>query len=140
MGELKKYATARASKSSATSIYVAYDFRGCLVPAQLQQLDDALVPKAVAGVPPDAFTPDGQLWGNPLYDYGAMEKEGFSWWLKRIKFSFLLYDILRIDHFRGFESYYAVPYGEKTARNGTWVKGPGIKLFSKIKENSGIWR
>lgn len=136
--KLKKYANGKGIKIIGDiPIYVAYDSADVWCQPGYWQLDDALVPKAVAGVPPDAFTPDGQLWGNPLYDYGAMEKDGFSWWLKRIKFSFLLYDILRIDHFRGFESYYAVPYGEKTARNGTWVKGPGIKLFSKIKEKLG---
>lgn len=136
--ELKKYANSQGIKFIGDiPIYVAFDSADVWCAPAYWQLTDELVPKAVAGVPPDGFTPDGQLWGNPLYDYDIMEKDGFSWWIKRISFSFELFDVLRIDHFRGFESYYAVPFGDKTARYGKWVKGPGYKLFSKIKEALG---
>ena len=87
----------------------------------------------VAGVPPDYFSADGQLWGNPLYNYEEMKKDGYGWWIRRIDGASKLYDVLRIDHFRGFESYWAVPYGEKTAANGRWVKGPGMSLVEVLK-------
>ena len=86
----------------------------------------------VAGVPPDAFSEEGQLWGNPIYDYEAMEKDGFGWWIRRVDAAGRLYDVLRIDHFRGFESYWAVPKTERTAVNGRWVKGPGMKLVGVL--------
>lgn len=86
----------------------------------------------VAGVPPDAFSEEGQLWGNPIYDYEAMERDGFGWWIRRVDAAGRLYDVLRIDHFRGFESYWAVPKTEKTAINGRWVKGPGMKLVGVL--------
>jgi 4-alpha-glucanotransferase len=91
----------------------------------------------VAGVPPDYFAEDGQLWGNPLYDWAAMEKDDFSWWKDRISASLQLFDGVRIDHFRAFESFWAVPGTEKTARNGKWVKGPGMKLINAIKSVAG---
>jgi len=97
-------------------------------------LDDEYLPIEVSGVPPDYFNENGQLWGNPLYDYDYQEKNHFAWWVKRIKGTSKLFDILRIDHFRGFESYWAVKYGETTARNGRWVKGPGMKLLQVIKD------
>jgi 4-alpha-glucanotransferase len=87
----------------------------------------------VAGVPPDYFAEDGQLWGNPLYDWDAMEKEGFRWWKDRIKSALTLFDGVRIDHFRAFESFWAVPGEAKTAKNGKWIKGPGMKLINAIK-------
>ena len=93
------------------------------------QLDEELVPKSVAGVPPDYFTADGQLWGNPLYDWDAMREDGFGWWIRRIDGAGKLYDVIRIDHFRGFASYWSVPYGETTAKNGHWVTGPGMDLI-----------
>ncbi len=89
---------------------------------------------SVAGVPPDYFSATGQLWGNPLYDWNKMKKTNYSWWLKRISYLSSIFDIVRIDHFRGFESYYQIPFGEKTAVNGKWVKGPGMKLFNLVKE------
>ncbi len=98
---------------------------------------ETLKPISVAGCPPDAFSATGQLWGNPLYDWNYMEKNHYKWWIKRVKESLKLYDVLRIDHFRGFESYWEIPYGEETAINGRWVKGPGIKLFNAIKEELG---
>ena len=84
--------------------------------------------------PPDGFSPDGQLWGNPIYNWELMKNEGFDWWIKRVRAAFRMYDILRIDHFRGFAGYYNVPYGEATARNGKWDSAPGIELFRTIKE------
>ncbi|MBQ5326775.1 MAG: 4-alpha-glucanotransferase, partial [Oscillospiraceae bacterium] len=83
------------------------------------------------------FSADGQLWGNPLYDWDYMEKDGFSWWIKRIEYLCNVYDVLRIDHFRGFDSYFAIPYGETTARNGYWKQGPGMKLFNAIEKAIG---
>ena len=98
------------------------------------QLDERNVPAEVAGVPPDYFTADGQLWGNPLYDWDAMKADGYTWWIRRIAGASRLYDILRIDHFRGLESYWAVPYGETTAKIGRWVKGPGMDLIGVLTE------
>ena len=97
-------------------------------------MDNDLKPKRVAGCPPDDFAKKGQLWGNPLYDYHKMEKNNFKWWNARIKKSFELYDVVRIDHFRGFESYYSIDALEETAENGKWIKGPGMKLFKSIKD------
>ena len=91
----------------------------------------------VAGVPPDYFSATGQLWGNPLYDWKAMKKDGYAWWIARIKKMLSLVDYVRIDHFRGFESYWAVPFGSPTAENGKWEKGPGIELFDAIKKELG---
>ncbi|MBR0494733.1 MAG: 4-alpha-glucanotransferase [Treponema sp.] len=92
---------------------------------------------AVAGVPPDYFSATGQLWGNPLYDWDAMKKDGYAWWIARIKKMLSLVDCVRIDHFRGFESYWAVPFGSLTAETGKWEKGPGIELFDAIKKELG---
>lgn len=91
----------------------------------------------VAGVPPDYFSATGQLWGNPLYDWKAMKKDGYAWWIARIKKMLSLVDYVRIDHFRGFESYWTVPFGSPTAENGKWEKGPGIELFDAIKKELG---
>ncbi len=118
-------------------IYVAYDSSDVWANPKYWQLDENLIPKVVAGVPPDYFARTGQLWGNPIYDYRLMEKEGYSWWIQRIEESFKIYDVVRIDHFRGFESYYAIKYTDKTAEFGKWVKGPGYSLFKKIKEKLG---
>lgn len=114
-------------------IYVGYD--SCDVWADRHQfeLDTNNLPIEVAGVPPDYFTEDGQLWGNPLYDWAAMNQDGFSWWVRRIQESFRLYDVVRLDHFRGFVNYWAVPAGETTARNGHWRTGPGAALFKAIR-------
>ena len=115
-------------------IYVAFDGADSWAHPELFQFDEAGQPEAVAGCPPDAFTADGQLWGNPLYRWDLMQETGFQWWKERLSGSFELYDCLRIDHFRGFESYYAIPYGDKTARNGAWQKGPGKAFVDSIKE------
>lgn len=96
-----------------------------------------LKPLKVAGCPPDVFSATGQLWGNPIYDWNYMEKTDYKWWVDRIRQSLNLYDVLRIDHFKGFESYWSIPYGDETAENGEWVKGPGIKIFDAIKKELG---
>lgn len=113
-------------------IYVAMDSADVWSDPKSFQLDEKNVPVEVAGVPPDYFTEDGQLWGNPLYNWAAMKADGFGWWIRRIEGASRLYDVLRIDHFRGLESYWAVPYGEKTAKIGRWVKGPGMDLMGVL--------
>ncbi len=113
-------------------IYVALDSADVWSDPQFFQLDGNNVPTEVAGVPPDAFTEDGQLWGNPLYDWDAMAADGYGWWIRRIDGARMLYDIIRIDHFRGFESYWAVPYGDTTAKNGHWKPGPGMNLVGVL--------
>lgn len=118
-------------------IYVSQDSSDVWSNPDLFYLDNSLSPVTVAGCPPDGFSPTGQLWGNPIYNWKAMEDEGYKWWIKRISSSFELYDVLRIDHFRGFEAYWEVPYGSDDAVNGKWTKGPGKKLFKKIKEELG---
>lgn len=86
----------------------------------------------VSGCPPDGFSPDGQLWGNPLFDWGRIKADGYAWWLRRIAFQFQICDVLRIDHFRGFDSYYAIPFGDETAKNGRWRPGPGMEFFRAV--------
>ena len=102
------------------------------VEGDLFQLDESRRPTAVAGVPPDMFSATGQLWGNPLYDWQAMERDGFAWWKARMSSSAALYDLIRIDHFIGVVNYYAIPAGENTAMNGQWMPGPGEKLLDAI--------
>ena len=106
-------------------IYVPYDSCDVWANSHLFQLGKDGKPTAVAGCPPDGFSADGQLWGNPLYDWDTMRNEGYAWWRDRIAAAGKLFDVIRIDHFRGLESYWSIPYGEDTARNGKWVKGPG---------------
>ena len=113
-------------------IYVAHDSVDVWRAPDEFLLDENYNPTVVAGCPPDGFSPDGQLWGNPIYNWEKMEKDGFAWWCERVKASFELYDILRIDHFRGFAGYYTIPYGDKTARGGWWNSAPGIALFTTI--------
>ena len=113
-------------------IYVALDSADVWSEPKYFQLDEENLPVEVAGCPPDPFTADGQLWGNPLYDWDAMARDGFGWWIRRIEGAQKLYDVIRIDHFRGFESYWSVPFGEKTAKNGTWQPGPGMKLVGVL--------
>ena len=115
-------------------IYVAYDSADVWASPKEFQLDKKLCPTEVAGCPPDAFTADGQLWGNPLYDWEKMKKENFSWWRKRMAHCFDLFDMVRIDHFRGFSGYYAIPFGDKTARNGRWREGPGLDFIKMLGE------
>ena len=120
-----------------TPIYVALDSVDVWSNPHQFQLDDNYTPKAVAGVPPDAFSEDGQLWGNPLYDWDYMKQTGYSWWKNYLGFALKRYDIVRIDHFRGFESYFAIPYGDKNAKGGKWVKGPDTDLFDALKSQFG---
>ena len=114
-------------------IYVAMDSADVWAEPECFQLNEENIPTAVSGVPPDYFSEDGQLWGNPLYRWDTMEKDGFGWWIRRIDGVSKLYDVIRIDHFRGLESYWSVPYGETTAKNGKWVKGPGIRFVDTLK-------
>ena len=135
---LKEYANNRGiSIIGDIPIYVALDSSDVWANPTQFQLDDQHRPLCVAGVPPDYFCEDGQLWGNPLYDWDKMEKDGFSWWKERMRFMTTLFDGVRIDHFRGLESYYSIPSTEKTAKNGKWVKGPGMKLISALRSVCG---
>ena len=118
-------------------IYVALDSADTWSHPELFKLDKKGRPSVVAGCPPDAFSATGQLWGNPIYDWDKHRLEGFSWWKSRMEHSFFFYDAVRIDHFRGFESYYEIPASENTALNGTWVKGPGMELFRALDEMIG---
>ena len=113
-------------------IYVAMDSADTWASPESFQLDDQNVPTAVSGVPPDYFSEDGQLWGTPLYRWDAMRADGYGWWIRRVEGAAKLYDVLRIDHFRGFEAFWSVPYGEKTAKNGKWVQGPGMDLVGRL--------
>lgn len=115
-------------------IYVALDSVDVWMNKSDFLLDEANYPTMVAGCPPDGFSPDGQLWGNPIYNWDKMKNDGFSWWIKRIKRHLELYDIIRIDHFRGFAGYYAIPYGDATAKFGKWYSSPGKELFKTINE------
>ncbi|MCE5221684.1 MAG: 4-alpha-glucanotransferase [Clostridium sp.] len=119
-------------------IYVAEDSADLWSNPKVFLLDEkTLKPIKISGCPPDAFSATGQLWGNPIYDWKYLEETSYKWWINRIKQSLKLYDVIRIDHFRGFEAYWSIPYGNKTAENGEWVKGPEMKLFSAIKEEFG---
>ena len=113
-------------------IYVSMDSADVWAEPAFFQLDSDGYPTETAGVPPDCFSRDGQLWGNPLYRWEAMKADGYGWWIRRVDGAAKLYDMLRIDHFRGFESYWAVPYGDTTAKNGHWVKGPGMDLVQVL--------
>ena len=136
--KLKEYVNGRGiGLIGDLPIYVALDSADVWAGPELFQLDRELVPTEVAGCPPDAFAADGQLWGNPLFDWERMEEDGYAWWIGRIAHQLRLYDMLRIDHFRGFESYYAIPFGEETARNGRWRPGPGMKLFRAVEAALG---
>ena len=114
-------------------IYVPMDSVDVWANPELFQLDGDLKPEAVAGVPPDGFTADGQLWGNPLYRWEAHKKEHYGWWLRRLGAAGKLYDIVRLDHFRGFEAYWSVPATDSTARNGHWVEGPNMDFINAVK-------
>lgn len=114
-------------------IYVSFDSADAWANPQLFQFDEDRKPLGVAGCPPDYFSPTGQLWGNPLYDWEYHKKTGYVWWTQRMKHSLQLYDIVRIDHFRGFDEYYSIPYGDETAEFGHWEKGPGLEFFEILK-------
>ncbi len=133
---VRKYANERGVQVIGDiPIFVALDSADVWQNPEYFQLDPkTFLPTAVAGCPPDYFSEDGQLWGNPLYDWDALAKAGNAWWIKRLKRCFELYDVVRIDHFRGFDSYWSIPYGSPTARTGEWKKGPGLDFFKSIKK------
>ena len=135
---LKNYANSKGiSIVGDIPIFVAADSADVWANQHLFQLNKDGTPKCVAGVPPDYFSATGQLWGNPLYNWEAMKKDGYEWWIARIKSMHSLVDYIRIDHFRGFEAYWSIPAGESTAINGKWVKGPDHDLFNAIKKALG---
>ncbi len=136
--QLKDYANSLGIKIIGDlPLYVAYDSSDVWANPKLFQLDRELKPTFVAGVPPDYFSKKGQLWGNPLYDWEAMSADNFEWWVKRIQWAHSLYDIIRIDHFRGLDRYYSIPAGSDTAETGEWVQGPGMRLFGEISRRLG---
>ncbi len=136
--KVKSYANSKDIKIVGDiPLYVAHDSADVWSKPQLFQFDEERNPTKVAGVPPDYFSSTGQLWGNPLYDWDYMKAHGFVWWLQRIKSTTELYDLVRIDHFRGFEAYWAVPYGDENAINGKWVEAPGQELFETVKAQLG---
>lgn len=118
-------------------LYIAYDSADAWATPEVFQFDAKLEPQSVAGVPPDYFSETGQLWGNPLFNWDYLQQHDFSWWVNRIKCNLELYDIVRIDHFRGLAAFWSVPATEKTAINGEWVKAPGKELFEAIKKELG---
>lgn len=135
---LRTYANSRGvSIIGDLPIFVAYDSVDVWCNRNMFLLDDNGKPKVVAGVPPDYFSVNGQLWGNPLYDWEIHAKNGYRWWIDRIKHTLTLFDSVRIDHFRGFEAAWHVPAAHKTAKNGKWVKGPGYSLFDALKSEIG---
>lgn len=133
--DLRKYANDKGIKIIGDlPIYVSLDSADAWAGKELFQFDEEGRPFAVAGCPPDGFSASGQLWGNPLYDWAYHKKTGYSWWMERLAFSFTLYDVVRIDHFRGFDEYYSIPYGAKDAAGGHWETGPGLSFFQRVKE------
>ena len=115
-------------------IYVPYDSVDVWSNPELFQLDAKLAPEAVAGCPPDAFSEDGQLWGNPLYRWDQMARDGYSWWIHRLEAAGNWYDVVRLDHFRGLEAYWSVPAGAATAKDGKWIKGPGMDFLGTVQK------
>ena len=135
---LKAYANAHGVRIIGDlPIYISADSADVWLHPEQFQLDESLTPTEVAGCPPDAFAAGGQLWGNPLFDWDAMRADGYAWWIGRIRHQCALFDRLRIDHFRGFDSYYAIPYGAADARGGRWRQGPGIELFRAVEAALG---
>ena len=133
--KVKDYANQKGIKVIGDiPIYVALDSADVWADPKQFLLDKNGNPKCVAGCPPDYFAEDGQMWGNPIYDWKAMKADGYSWWCDRIKYMLTLFDGVRIDHFRGFESYWSIPANALTAKEGKWVKGPGKALINKIRE------
>ena len=138
-GNIKAYANEKGvAVLGDMPIYVAMDSADVWSGLPLFLIDEkTLKPEKVAGVPPDYFSENGQLWGNPLYNWTEHKKTGYAWWISRIRQQLQLVDYLRIDHFRGFEAYWSVPYGDETAINGKWIKGPGASLFRAIEKELG---
>jgi 4-alpha-glucanotransferase len=136
--KLKKYANDNGIKIIGDlPIFISGDSADAWLKTELFLFDENKNMKVVAGCPPDVFSKDGQLWGNPLYNWKINRRRKYSWWIERMKSAFSMYDIVRIDHFRGFESYWEIPGNAKTARYGRWVKGPGMNLFKAIKSELG---
>ncbi len=136
--DIKDYANSRGVKIIGDlPLFVAFDSADAWANPELFDFDKTRTPRTVAGGPPDYFSETGQLWGNPVYDWQYLKRENYQWWVHRIRANFQLYDILRIDHFRGLEAYWAIPYGEKTAVNGKWVKVPGEEMLKTVYEQLG---
>ncbi len=136
--KLKKYANDKGVKIIGDiPIYVALDSADTWANPELFQLDENRRPTGVAGCPPDAFSATGQLWGNPLYKWDYHKETEYAWWIQRISYCYKLYDVVRIDHFRGFDEYYNIPFGDTTAEFGRWEKGPGYDLFKVMKKKIG---
>lgn len=136
--DLKAYANSKSiSIVGDAPIFVAYDSADVWANSDLFYLDEAGNPTVVAGVPPDYFSATGQRWGNPLYRWDVMARDGYAWWIRRLRAQLTLVDILRLDHFRGFEAYWEVPADEETAINGRWVKTPGADLFEHVQQALG---
>lgn len=135
--QLKGYAKARGiSIIGDMPIYVAWDSVEVWAHRELFQLDEDGLPREVAGCPPDGFSADGQLWGNPLFDWERMAQDGYGWWMNRVDHLCRLYDVVRLDHFRGLDAYYAIPYGSAHARTGRWRQGPGLELIRAMGERN----
>ena len=135
---LREYANSKGVRIIGDiPIYVALDSADTWAHPELFQLDEDARPTAVAGCPPDAFSETGQLWGNPLYAWDVHAETGYEWWISRIRSIYKVFDVVRIDHFRGFDEYYSVPYGAKDAVNGQWLPGPGLDLFRAAKRELG---
>ena len=138
--KLKTYANENGVKIIGDiPIYVAMDSADTWAHPELFQLDEENVPTAVAGCPPDGFSATGQLWGNPLYRWDYHRETGYAWWISRLHYVFQMYDVVRIDHFRGFDEYFSIPHGAENAIGGHWEKGPGIDLFRKVEQALG-WK
>ncbi|MCC8189762.1 MAG: 4-alpha-glucanotransferase [Planctomycetes bacterium] len=137
-GELKRYAAGKNVRFLGDiPIYCAHDSADVWAAPEFFQLDDEGGAELMAGVPPDYFSATGQLWGNPLYDWPALARDGYRWWVRRLQATLAMVDMLRIDHFRGFQAYWAVPKGETTAMNGRWLTGPGQALFDVFRRELG---
>ena len=135
---LKAYAAERKIRILGdVAIFVNYDSADVWTHPELFELDENLMPVRVSGVPPDYFSATGQRWGNPLYKWGTLRERGFDWWVARIRRSLALYDMIRLDHFRGFEAFWSIPAEDDTAMNGQWVKAPGHELFQRLREVFG---
>lgn len=136
--DLRQYAATKGVRFIGDlPIYVSLDSADVWAHRELFRLDGEGFPTEVAGCPPDGFSADGQLWGNPLFDWERMAQDDYAWWVSRIDFQCRVYDRLRIDHFRGFDSYFAIPFGDENARRGVWCKGPGMALFRAVERQIG---
>ena len=136
--KLKKYANDKHIQIVGDMpIYVSPDGSDIWAQPEMFQLDEMNMPTQIAGCPPDSFSADGQVWGNPLYRWDYHKSTGYHWWITRMWYSYKLYDVVRIDHFRGFDEYFAIPAGSDSAKNGHWEKGPGMDLFNTLRNALG---